>query len=251
MVGSITDQRFYISIFHPYLLPMSTLILSLSTATDITSVALHEAGKLVAGQVCHKSRSAGESLPGMVRALFNKTGRSPGQLSGVAIASGPGSYTGLRIGTAFAKGLCYAQNLPLIPINTLVVLCHSAKCFPIPNRTLLYALLDARRSHVYGLLMDQKGEILQDSHLCHITALKLAATHDHDHVYLVGSGGIYQDGLSLDSRYTLCEDDYPKAEAMGHLAYQKWHQQQWASLDHFEPTYLSRLNRYKKIQPVT
>ena len=113
---------------------MSAFILSISTATDITSVALHEAGELISEQVCHKSRSAGESLPGMVRELFKKSGCSPEQLRGVAITSGPGSYTGLRIGTAFAKGLCYAQNIPLLPINTLVVLGHSAKCFPIPEK---------------------------------------------------------------------------------------------------------------------
>ena len=84
-----------------------------------------------------------------------------------------------------------------------------------------------------------------------MSALKLEATRGYDQVYLVGSGVRYRDALELDGRYTLCEGDYPKAGAMGRLAYEKWRNQAWASLGAFKPTYLSTLNRYKKMPPVT
>ena len=227
---------------------MNELILSLSTATDMISVALHASGQLLCHLKHQQAHSAGEVLPEMVAEVFAKAAQSPSALCAVAIASGPGSYTGLRIGTAFTKGLCCAQNLPLVPINTLEVLCHSAKSFPMAEGQLLYALLDARRSYVYGLLVDHKGSILEGTHVCSISALKTEMVKGHHHLYLVGSGVTYAREMQLDIPHTVIAGDAPLASAMGHLAYKAFQQKAFAA-DDYEPLYLSALGAYAPKKP--
>ena len=228
---------------------MSALILSLSTATDITSVALHRSGELLLTLSCYKPRATSELLPQMVANLFRQANQAPADLNAVAITGGPGSYTGLRIGTAFAKGLCVAQQLPLIPLSTLEVLCHSAHLLPLAPRTVQYALLDARRSHVYVCLMDHRGQVIQDTQVCHITQLDWEATKGYDQVYLIGSGATYAPRLNLDSRCILMEEVKPQASAMGRLAHQKWLSQRRISLAGYEPIYLSALGAYLPKRP--
>jgi tRNA threonylcarbamoyladenosine biosynthesis protein TsaB len=84
-------------------------------------------------------------------------------IDAVALSEGPGSYTGLRIGTSTAKGLCYGLNVPLIPVPTLEVLCEAAKSeiinhkFEITNGTLV-PMIDARRMEVYTALYNGERE---------------------------------------------------------------------------------------------
>jgi tRNA threonylcarbamoyladenosine biosynthesis protein TsaB len=80
----------------------------------------------------------------------------------VALSAGPGSYTGLRIGTSLAKGLCYGLQVPLLPIDTLQILCASAVAHAHVEDGLLCPMIDARRMEVYTRLYDAelqpKGE---------------------------------------------------------------------------------------------
>ena len=80
-------------------------------------------------------------------------------LDAVALSEGPGSYTGLRIGTATAKGLCYGLNIPLIPVPTLEVLCEAAReqsAVSIQPSDILIPMIDARRMEVYTAVPSDK-----------------------------------------------------------------------------------------------
>src|SRR5688572_29441560 len=98
------------------------LILSLETSTSVCSVALHSEGKLIVDREVHIPQSHAAKLALLVDEVIKLSGKSLNVLQAVAIAAGPGSYTGLRIGTSMAKGLCYTLNIPLVSIGTLDVM---------------------------------------------------------------------------------------------------------------------------------
>src|SRR5688500_1281482 len=101
------------------------LILSLDSTTSVCSVALHRDGKLVDSKFIPEPRAASSRLLVDAKTLLEKNSITPTNLSAVAVSSGPGSYTGLRISTSAAKGLCYALNLPLVAVSSLLVITHS------------------------------------------------------------------------------------------------------------------------------
>ena len=127
------------------------VLLSLETSTTVCSAALHENGKLLAFSELHIAQSASSKLAIIIDDLFKLCGVKPSQMEGVAVSAGPGSYTGLRIGVATAKGLCYALNIPFISVNTLELMAYQVAAVDVPN-SLLCPMLDARRMEVYYLL---------------------------------------------------------------------------------------------------
>jgi tRNA threonylcarbamoyladenosine biosynthesis protein TsaB len=134
---------------------MSVLLLHLETSTKICSVALSKDG------VCIGSVETGsdgyvhaEQLTPFIEMLMVEKSIEFGDLHGVSVSSGPGSYTGLRIGVSTAKGLCYALGIPLISIDSLLCLAISAQ-EKHPN-TNLCALIDARRMEEYAAIYDHQ-----------------------------------------------------------------------------------------------
>ena len=101
-----------------------SLILSIETSTKVCSVALHEQGILVARNEIIAEKSHGEILTVLTKNIISGNGFNFNQIDAIAISKGPGSYTGLRIGTSTAKGLCYALEKPLIAINTLQAMAY-------------------------------------------------------------------------------------------------------------------------------
>lgn len=127
---------------------MSQFLLHIETCTKMCSVALSENGKLIdciendADDYIH-----GEYLTVFIEEILAKNKLLPNQLVGVSFSSGPGSFTGLRIGLSVAKGLCFALSIPLISVSTLKILASIGK-EKYPNSTLV-PMLDARRNEVY------------------------------------------------------------------------------------------------------
>src|SRR6476620_9564121 len=131
-----------------------SLILSLETSAKVCSVAIHDGGKLIATSEIHIEQSHASKLAVLIEEVKNKAGIEFRQLNAVAISGGPGSYTGLRIGTSTAKGLCYSLDIPLLAVSTLHVLAYEAtKVLPDVETMLLCPMLDARRMEVYTCLL--------------------------------------------------------------------------------------------------
>lgn len=136
-------------------------ILHLETATKVCSVALSKDGVLIAlKETLEDGYSHGENLTLFIQSVLEDGKIKIEDLSAVSVASGPGSYTGLRIGVATAKGICYAQEIPLIAIDALTALTEQAKeLHPGAN---LCAMIDARRMEVYNLVTSSGGEKLKE-----------------------------------------------------------------------------------------
>ena len=109
---------------------MNTYILHLETATKVCSVGLSLNGKLIGlKEIEEDGYSHGENLNCFIEDVLLETSIKIKDLSAISLASGPGSYTGLRIGAATAKGLCYALEIPLIAIDALTCLSEIVREF--------------------------------------------------------------------------------------------------------------------------
>jgi tRNA threonylcarbamoyladenosine biosynthesis protein TsaB len=129
-----------------------SLLLNIDTALDSASVCLAKDEEIISLAINENPKSQAAWLHSTVAAVLQKNGFTPGQLDGVAVSIGPGSYTGLRVGLAAAKGLCYALKIPLITIDTLKVM---ALAVQDEAKELICPLIDARRMEVFAGVYDK------------------------------------------------------------------------------------------------
>jgi len=124
------------------------LILNIDTSTEKAGVCLSEKGRMLLMAENHDQKDHSSWLHPAVRQLLEDSGHRLQDLQAVAVTAGPGSYTGLRVGMAAAKGFCYALGIPLIAENTLSVMAFAAS-EQLPAIDLLCPMLDARRMEVF------------------------------------------------------------------------------------------------------
>lgn len=134
-----------------------SIILNIDTALQTSSICLAENGKLSALKINPSQQDSASWLHVAIKELSNETNCDLLQLDAIAVSEGPGSYTGLRVGMATAKGLCYALNKPLITINTLQMMAFLAR---EQRDGLLCPMIDARRMEVFTAVFDQRLNIV-------------------------------------------------------------------------------------------
>jgi len=139
------------------------LVLSIETSTSVCSVALHQTGKLVATLEIYQDFSHASKLGLLVDDVIKLADIKIRDIGAIAVSSGPGSYTGLRIGTSLAKGLCYAWDVPLISVPTLQMMAAYVGSFNTAD-AFLCPMIDARRMEVYCQLFDSNLEETEQVH---------------------------------------------------------------------------------------
>ena len=102
-------------------------ILAIETATPVCGIALFRQGELVEIREKTLYREHAEKLPLFFEDLREATNLKLGKLDGIAVSIGPGSFTGLRIGLSYAKGLAFSVDIPLVPVSTLLAMCFGSK----------------------------------------------------------------------------------------------------------------------------
>lgn len=137
------------------------LLLNIDTATEHASVCLSEDENVIAMEKSYDQKSHASFIQPAIQKLFQKTGKLLSDINAVAGLNGPGSYTGLRVGLATAKGLCYALNKPLILLNTLDVMARASILKTTNDKRqatniLFCPMIDARRMEVFTALYDQE-----------------------------------------------------------------------------------------------
>jgi len=212
-------------------------ILSLETSTNVCSVALHADGILKFTAEVHEEQAHAAKLALLVDQLLHLTGIVPGELAAVAISSGPGSYTGLRIGASTAKGLCYALKIPLIAIGTLELLTFQMQRVN-HSGSVLCPMIDARRMEVYCMLTDAEGRVLAAPHARVIDRTSFADMLDAGQVIFFGNGASKCKSEIAHSNAVFTGGIYPLASLLGEMAADRWRSRNFADLSAFEPLYL-------------
>ncbi len=130
-------------------------ILCIETATEVCSVALGLGNETIALEEIASGFAHAAQITLLVDQCLDAMDMRLDQLSAIAVSSGPGSYTGLRVGISAAKGYCMALDIPLIALDTLQCLAQGAvSAYPDGNDLLICPMIDARRQEVYTAIYD-------------------------------------------------------------------------------------------------
>ena len=159
-------------------------ILCIETATTNCSVAIaHNGNTLAVKEDYNGSYSHAEKLHLFIQEILEENNLKLSNLDAVAISTGPGSYTGLRIGVSAAKGLCFSLDIPLISVPTLTALANQVK-----QQAIVIPMLDARRMEVYAAVFNSaKEQILKTSAII-LEPDSFQEYLDRNQVYFIGSG---------------------------------------------------------------
>ena len=122
------------------------LILGIDSSGHTASVALYADGVVLSEYACNIGLTHSQTLLPMVAEIFSRTGHTVEELDAIAVSAGPGSFTGLRIGAATAKGLALGYGIPLLEVSTLEGLAMNVRDM---DEVYVHPIMDARRSQVY------------------------------------------------------------------------------------------------------
>ncbi len=157
----------------------------------------------------------------------------------VAVSSGPGSYTGLRIGVSVAKGLCFGYGIPLIGIRTLDILAAAAAARPETAPCDTYcAMLDARRMEVYAALYDASLSLLRETAAEVVTSDTYAAYLEKGRVCFFGNGAAKCRSVITSPQAFFLDEVYPEAARMAPLSQAAYQAGRFEDTAYFEPFYL-------------
>ena len=157
-------------------------------------------------------------------------------LDAVAVSKGPGSYTGLRIGVAAAKGICFALDLPLIAVNSLQILSEK---YQNNNQALLFPMFDARRMEVYVMILNEMKEVVKPTFAEVLTAESLKEFPTDVQWVFMGEGAQKCKEL-FEANHIVYRSDiqHPSAAEMVPLAWKAFQAQKFEDVAYFEPFYL-------------
>ena len=211
-----------------------SLILNIDTAEQQASVCLAADGTSLLMRQNDNQQDHAAWLHSAIDSLFRELAISLNQLDAVAVAAGPGSYTGLRVGMSAAKGLCYALQVPFITVNSLLL--QAAAVAPADTE-LIWPMIDARRMEVFTAIYScdlqelaaPQAMILDKSVIRQMAAAKT--------VTCCGSGSLK---LQPDMVPANCNILHVRADA-GHLAalaHAKWIKNELSDAAYTEPVYV-------------
>ena len=143
-------------------------LLAFESSAKAASAALMIDGKLVGEDFCADGSTHSRTLLKMAEKLLSDCGFSPSDIDATAVAAGPGSFTGLRIGVAAAKGFAWGREIPCVGVSTLEAM---ANC-QTTSEGVICCCMDARRAQVYNALFEARGE--QRVRLCADRAIAVA-----------------------------------------------------------------------------
>jgi len=224
-----------------------SLILQIETATTSCSVALTQQERLLAVRELNQRNVHAEVITIFIDELMKQAGKSYHQLDAVAISSGPGSYTGLRIGVSTAKGLCYALDKPLIAVETLQAMADGMAAQLNDRNVLLCPMIDARRMEVYTALFDGHGNRLHATSAEIIDKDSFNEVLNKQQVLFFGDGaGKCREVLSHKTNALFAVDFTNSAQHLNIRASERYKQANFEDLAYFEPFYLKDFIAGKK-----
>jgi universal bacterial protein yeaZ len=217
------------------------MLLCIETSGKNCSVALFEGLQLVSIREVHTEQfSHSENLHVFIEQVLKESNLQPKAIKAIAISAGPGSYTGLRIGVATAKGLCYGWDIPLIALPTLRILAEQVT-YEFTDIEYIIPMIDARRmevftavySHDFSPILGERAEILTESTFD--TYLNKGKT------IFLGDGITKFQAICKHKNAYFWENKFPSAKQMGRLALEKYQAQAFEDIAYFEPFYLKEV----------
>ena len=221
-------------------------ILNIETSTEVCSVNVSENGKLFFEKESLEGLKHSELLTVFIEQLFSENNLEMKAVDAVAVAKGPGSYTGLRIGVSVAKGLCYALNKPLIAISTPdamgIFTSQHPEQFNIENKgseNLLFCpMIDARRMEVYTALYNHNAEQIEPVSAKIIDENSFSEKLKDSEIAFFGNGADKCKKALSHPNALFAGPLKASARFMINLAEKKYNNKEFENVAYFEPFYL-------------
>lgn len=227
------------------------IILSLETSTGVCSVAIHEDEKLVAVAAVHREQAHAAKLAILIEEVSRIADVALSEINAIAVSSGPGSYTGLRIGASTAKGLCYALSVPLLAIGTLELMTAQINTVNV-SRAWLCPMIDARRMEVYCRLSTADGKVMQGVEARIIDETSFEMQLETHPIVFFGNGAEKCEAVIKHRNASFIHGIRPSAADMGAIAQARLQEHDVVDVVAFEPFYLKefRIKKPGKINEV-
>ncbi len=220
------------------------LILCIETGTDICSVGIARDGELISLRESDEGRDHARQVAVFVDELLEEMGLQPDELDAIAVGKGPGSYTGLRIGVSFAKGLAYGLGKPLLAVGSLDALTEVARedyeagILDVDGweEAVLCPMVDARRMEVYTQRFDSRGNALSEVSAEVIDAESFAAERVSERPFVIFGNGAKKCEEVLSG--AIWVPVAPSARGLVRLAEEAFTAGRFEDIAYFEPFYL-------------
>ena len=217
-------------------------ILAIDTSGLVASVALLEDEQVLAEYSVNYKKTHSQTLVPMLDEIKKMTDLDLDTVDAIAVAKGPGSFTGLRIGSATAKGLGLALEKPLIPVGTVEALAYNAWEYP----GLICPIMDARREQVYtGIYRFENGELTEVHAQCAIAVdelLSILNTMEGPVLFLGDGCPVYaekiEDGIKIKYAFAPAHMNRQRAASLGALAMRYYSKGIFESADAHRPDYI-------------
>jgi tRNA threonylcarbamoyladenosine biosynthesis protein TsaB len=213
-------------------------LLHIESSSTVCSVCISKDTDVLALKELNSGYTHAENLHVFIQDILEEASLKPNQLNAISVSSGPGSYTGLRIGFSAAKGLAYALQIPLIIIDTLQAL-TSLVLNPANPQVLYCPMIDARRMEVYLGMYDSSLETIIPVKAFILDEHSIQSLSQKHLTYFFGDGMPKAKAL-LETlpNVQFIDGIVPSSTALVQLAYQKYIHQEFADVAYAEPFYL-------------
>ena len=213
------------------------LLLNIDTATELASVCISLDGNALSMLSNNQQKEHASFIHVAIQQAAKQANIHLADLHAVAVTIGPGSYTGLRVGLATAKGICYALNLPLITESTLKVMANAALAAGYDEEVLLCPMIDARRMEVFTAVYDQNLQELMKEQALVVDATNFDIFLTNKKVLFFGSGATKLEGIITHKNSLFKAVNY-NASSLVSLAEQAFTEKRLADVAYAEPRYL-------------
>jgi tRNA threonylcarbamoyladenosine biosynthesis protein TsaB len=216
-------------------------ILNIDTSLETADVTVAKDGNIICSRSNENQKDHASFLEPAIQSTVKEAGIRLAELSAVAVVYGPGSYTGLRVGMASAKGLCYALNKPLIVLNNLELLCIAAiqeyQNIPDGGEAFFCPMIDARRMEVYTAVYDKKLNIIKEPSALILEPNSYDIFLTENTLYFCGNGSEKWKNFCSHKNARFMPV-LKKKEAASQLSAQKLVQQSFTPIAYAEPLYI-------------
>lgn len=228
------------------------IVLGIDSSTQVNTVALIDQGRLLAETIMNTSISHSQRLMPMIDMILKEVGINITDIDGVAVSSGPGSFTGLRIGMTSAKAIAWATNKPLVGVPTLDGIAYNAQGVS----GIICPILNARRNQVYASLYRfEKGEL---ERICEYMAIEpmelIKKLHTIDgKITLLGDAieefaTVFEENLADRLAIPTSANRLPRASQVAYLGWIRLQKGEADSSINLSPLYIRKADAELKLQ---
>jgi tRNA threonylcarbamoyladenosine biosynthesis protein TsaB len=212
-------------------------ILNIHTATETAIINLTAGGEILGSFSNHETKQHACFLHAAIKELLQQHGIAIKNLDAIGVTCGPGSYTGIRVGLATAKGLCYALKIPLITYNSLELMAISATNLAKDNTAFYCPMIDARRMEVYTAIYNYDIEEISPPSAIILNENLFAEILNCHKIFFSGSGSYKFQQIKKHTNAVFLSQGI-SAESLAKIAWKKYVKNDFGNVRYAQPLYI-------------